>query len=247
MQTKMADEGVFDPNLQGDSMFMLVPHYQCSLEGLREAYSGQPVAYFGSESVPFIRDGLVFYHKESHYHFGPTPLTLIWKDSLSSRYLVFNSSQRVALQVIEQQQVDGRQPSDVNSMEESDSSSFHKQTTNGSDSGSLFAATLEGFVLVTLDADTINQHKIKCGDIVRFEIGGALETDQGPALAAPRFAGRAAQGGRGGGADGWSKVLFQAAARAGAGAAYAALEESVASRTVEVATHNNDAQHEPSR
>eukprot|EP00639_Heterosigma_akashiwo_P004356 CAMPEP_0194566312 /NCGR_PEP_ID=MMETSP0292-20121207/5249_1 /TAXON_ID=39354 /ORGANISM="Heterosigma akashiwo, Strain CCMP2393" /LENGTH=209 /DNA_ID=CAMNT_0039415879 /DNA_START=39 /DNA_END=668 /DNA_ORIENTATION=+ len=209
----MADEGVFDPNLQGDSMFMLVPHYQCSLEGLREAYSGQPVAYFGSESVPFIRDGLVFYHKESHYHFGPTPLTLIWKDSLSSRYLVFNSS----------------------------------QTTNGSDSGSLFAATLEGFVLVTLDADTINQHKIKCGDIVRFEIGGALETDQGPALAAPRFAGRAAQGGRGGGADGWSKVLFQAAARAGAGAAYAALEESVASRTVEVATHNNDAQYEPSR
>lgn len=38
--------------------------------------------------MPFRRDGLLLLHKEGHYDLGTSPLALLWKDALSSRYFV---------------------------------------------------------------------------------------------------------------------------------------------------------------
>ncbi len=44
-----------------------------------QAYSGP---------VPYERDGLLLLHKEAYYHQGMTPLALLWKDAVCSRYVI---------------------------------------------------------------------------------------------------------------------------------------------------------------
>ena len=51
----------------------------CAADGLGTAYSGP---------VPFQRDGLYMLHKEGHYSLASTPLAVLWKDSLCSRYFI---------------------------------------------------------------------------------------------------------------------------------------------------------------
>jgi len=70
------------------------------LEGEETSYRFTPLAsamccsaalgYARSASVPFIRDGLLFRHKDGHYTPGlsPSPLSLLWKDPSTSRYFI---------------------------------------------------------------------------------------------------------------------------------------------------------------
>mmetsp|Transcript_4173 Transcript_4173/g.15000 ORF Transcript_4173/g.15000 Transcript_4173/m.15000 type:complete len:425 (+) Transcript_4173:127-1401(+) len=60
--------------------FAQVPCYPCTKEGLMEAYSGA--------SLTFERDGLLLLNKHAHYQLGPTPLSLLWKDSACSKYFI---------------------------------------------------------------------------------------------------------------------------------------------------------------
>ncbi len=51
-------------------------YYDCDPAGLRQAYAG---------FTPFLRDGLLFAHKQGYYGLGLTPLVLLWKDAVTSR------------------------------------------------------------------------------------------------------------------------------------------------------------------
>lgn len=53
-------------------------YYSADVDGLRRAYSG---------FTPFVRDGLLFLHKQGFYEQGATPLALLFKDAATSRYL----------------------------------------------------------------------------------------------------------------------------------------------------------------
>jgi hypothetical protein len=53
-------------------------YYHCSIEGLRQAYSGE---------LPYQREGLMFVHKDSFYLHGLNPNVLVWKDLATSKYL----------------------------------------------------------------------------------------------------------------------------------------------------------------
>ena len=93
--------------------FSAVPIYECTLEGLQAAYSG---------NTPYVKDGLLFYNKynpcslsiissyfskyisqpfsksdcsvirHAHYQAGITPLTLVWKDETCSQYVIDTDS-----------------------------------------------------------------------------------------------------------------------------------------------------------
>jgi hypothetical protein len=52
---------------------------RCTPEGLAAAHSGP---------VPFTRDGVYLVHREAHYSAGPSPLALLWKDAVCSRYVI---------------------------------------------------------------------------------------------------------------------------------------------------------------
>jgi snurportin-1 len=58
--------------------FLHVPSYDCTCEAFAGVYGHD----FG-----FIKDGILFYHKEAMYTPGPSPLVLVWMDeSCSKRY-----------------------------------------------------------------------------------------------------------------------------------------------------------------
>jgi hypothetical protein len=48
---------------------------------------------------PYLRDGLLFYLKQGFYEPGSSPLILQWKDTFSSRYLIYSETQQAVLQV----------------------------------------------------------------------------------------------------------------------------------------------------
>ena len=47
--------------------------------------------------MPYPRDGLYLLHKEGHYALGSSPLALLWKDPLCSRYFIDTDQQGVTL------------------------------------------------------------------------------------------------------------------------------------------------------
>lgn len=59
--------------------FQPVAFQDCTFDGLKAAYTGD----FG-----FIKDGLLFYNKASHYTKGLNPLVLAWRDRATSRFAV---------------------------------------------------------------------------------------------------------------------------------------------------------------
>lgn len=62
-----------------------LPYFECDSRGLRRAYG---------EFVPFIRDGLLFWSKQSYVEMGPSPLVLLWKDMECSRYFLRDTQQQ---------------------------------------------------------------------------------------------------------------------------------------------------------
>lgn len=65
--------------------FAVLPRYLANREGLLTAY---PAATQRRNQHGFWQDGLLFYHKKSHYELGPTPLAMLWKDKMCSPYVV---------------------------------------------------------------------------------------------------------------------------------------------------------------
>lgn len=57
----------------------LVPWVDVGVQTLEEAYKGDP---------GYVKDSLVFFHRQGHYETGATPLALAWRDRQVSRYVV---------------------------------------------------------------------------------------------------------------------------------------------------------------
>lgn len=70
--------------------FLPIPYWECSWMGLQEAYTC---------SLPFSKNGLLFYHREGQYEIGLTPLVLLWKDSSVTNYLDNDGDETLALRV----------------------------------------------------------------------------------------------------------------------------------------------------
>ncbi|XP_075477663.1 uncharacterized protein LOC142518739 isoform X2 [Primulina tabacum] len=73
--------------------FSTVTVFNCDEDGLKAAYAG---------SMPYVKDGLLFYNKFAHYQSGNTPLVLVWKDDNCSQYVCDTDGKG---QVPDQQQV----------------------------------------------------------------------------------------------------------------------------------------------
>ncbi|GBG26809.1 Snurportin-1 [Hondaea fermentalgiana] len=57
--------------------FQPIPVFDCSMDGLGQAYSAQ---------MQFVKDGLLFFFKTGHYEEGLSPCLLAWKDAKTSRF-----------------------------------------------------------------------------------------------------------------------------------------------------------------
>ncbi|DAZ94297.1 TPA: hypothetical protein N0F65_012066 [Lagenidium giganteum] len=73
--------------------FLTLPCYECDAEGVQAAHSTQ---------FPFLKDGLLFYLKGAHYDLGLTPLVLVWKDAVTSRFHVFTEKPAIVLRLNEE-------------------------------------------------------------------------------------------------------------------------------------------------
>ncbi|EXB98025.1 hypothetical protein L484_005514 [Morus notabilis] len=94
LNSKLAETGACEPPSRYHKYrFSLVPICTCDHSGLQAAYSG---------TVPYVKDGLLFYNKHAHYQPGNTPLSLVWKDESCSQYVIDTDSKG---QVPSQQQV----------------------------------------------------------------------------------------------------------------------------------------------
>eukprot|EP00746_Dinoflagellata_sp_MGD_P160978 gnl/MRDRNA2_/MRDRNA2_87973_c0_seq1.p1 gnl/MRDRNA2_/MRDRNA2_87973_c0~~gnl/MRDRNA2_/MRDRNA2_87973_c0_seq1.p1 ORF type:complete len:474 (+),score=78.79 gnl/MRDRNA2_/MRDRNA2_87973_c0_seq1:58-1422(+) len=77
LNSRMAE---FDPVVPpGGRAIRHIPFVEVSADSLREAYNDDP---------GYIKDSLVFLHKEGHYIPGTTPLCLAWRDRHISRYVI---------------------------------------------------------------------------------------------------------------------------------------------------------------
>uniref|UniRef100_A0A804QUL1 Snurportin-1 n=1 Tax=Zea mays TaxID=4577 RepID=A0A804QUL1_MAIZE len=100
VNSKIAETSAGDPpSTYHRYRFSALPVYECTLEGLQAAYSG---------SMPYVKDGLVFYNKHAHYQAGITPLALVWKDETCSQYVIdtnnkgeIPSEQHLVLELLE--------------------------------------------------------------------------------------------------------------------------------------------------
>lgn len=73
------------PPQEKSPRFCAVPFYPATPEGIRHAYK--------DASLLYQRDGLAFVHRDAHYVPGPSPLALLWKDALCSRYFIDTDKQ----------------------------------------------------------------------------------------------------------------------------------------------------------
>ena len=85
LQTKLA-EGMESQQNSPWTVFQPVPRYECTTEGVRQAYSTNTYSTHttdNSHNMAMKTDGLLFMHRNGHYDPGPlpTPLVLVWKDA----------------------------------------------------------------------------------------------------------------------------------------------------------------------
>lgn len=161
--------------------FAALPAYPATSGGLHAAYS---------DPVPFVRDGLYFVHRRTHYTLGQTPLALTWKDPTSSRYFIDTDAKGV---VLPEQHVVLRYQSD--------------RGVCTADEPPVTLATMPQAFVEKVGA------KLRPGRLLRFAVGsgGVTFVDGAPMGADLRYVGVANQ--RRGRADALSKILFQMLAR----------------------------------
>ena len=68
--------------------FAMLPWYDADINGVRAAYA---------EDIGVERDGLLFYHKEAAYDVGVTPLVLLWRDAVTSRFFAHDEGASAVL------------------------------------------------------------------------------------------------------------------------------------------------------
>ena len=68
--------------------FAMLPWYDADANGVRAAYA---------EDIGVERDGLLFYHKEAAYDVGVTPLVLLWRDAMTSRFFAHDEGASAVL------------------------------------------------------------------------------------------------------------------------------------------------------
>ncbi|KAL6536591.1 hypothetical protein OROGR_013163 [Orobanche gracilis] len=80
LNSKLVESGACnDTSTYHRYRFRTICIYSCDREGLEAAYTG---------SVPYVKDGLLFYNKHAHYQLGNTPLVLVWKDENCSQFVL---------------------------------------------------------------------------------------------------------------------------------------------------------------
>ncbi|TMW60328.1 hypothetical protein Poli38472_000370 [Pythium oligandrum] len=77
LRDKLAEGNAGEYSSSNPCRFLPLPCYECDEQGILDAYN---------TTFPFIKDGLLFYTKAAHYELGLTPLVVLWKDAMTSRY-----------------------------------------------------------------------------------------------------------------------------------------------------------------
>ncbi|KAI3901947.1 hypothetical protein MKW92_014690 [Papaver armeniacum] len=181
LNSKLAETGVCNPpSMYHKYKFSVVPTYESDQMGLQTAYLG---------TVPYVRDGLLFYNKHAHYHTGNTPLALVWKDENCSQYVMDEDSEG---QTPPHQKV-------VSALNHEDGS-----LTTSDDTPVVFGYLSQEFVL---------KSNLKPGNFLRFTVGdGGMSFVDGKLEKADLHYTNQAYRARAS-ADSYSKILFQYAAR----------------------------------
>lgn len=180
LNSKLVETGACEPpSYYHKYKFSLVPVYTCDQNGLYAAYTGV---------APFVKDGLLFYNKHSHYQPGNTPLALVWKDENCSQYVIDTDN-------------NGQVPSQQHLVLELQGDG--KMTTSD-DPPVDFGC---------MDADLIEKLGLSSGNLLRFTIGdGGLTIVDGRIQGADlHYLGKVNRARAF--ADSYSKVMFQYAAR----------------------------------
>ncbi|XP_057728459.1 uncharacterized protein LOC130944248 [Arachis stenosperma] len=180
LNSKLAETGACEPPSHYHKYrFSLVPVYCCDQSGLCAAYTG---------SVPYVKDGLLFYNKHAHYQTGITPLALVWKDENCSQYVMDTDSKG---QVPNHQQV-------VLELQEG---------------GKLCTSDDPPVVFGCLDGGFMHESELHSGFLVRFAIGegGLVLVDGKLEKADLNYLGKANRARAS--ADSFSKVMFQYSVR----------------------------------
>lgn len=182
IKSKLEETGVFDPpSMYHRYRFSIVPALECDKAGLQAAYNG---------IVPFERDGCLFLNRHAHYALGVTPLALLWKDSVSSRYHIDTDSK-------------GNVPA------------FQQVVLELQEDGTAATCDDPKVVLGSMPHEFLQQNKqhLQAGMLLKFAIGdqGMSIVNGRPVAADIHYQGLANR--LRAGADSVSKVLFQYAAR----------------------------------
>jgi len=114
--------------------FMNVKRYNCTSPGIKAAYD---------EVTPYIKDGLLFYHKEAGYLSGLNPYVISWKDSFCCLYPIDTD--------------DGMIDSEI------------KAVLELGEGGKL--QTKEGIVLAELPKEVKKKNKWFRGNLIRVKLG----------------------------------------------------------------------------
>ncbi|KAH7430545.1 hypothetical protein KP509_08G003400 [Ceratopteris richardii] len=180
--SKLEETGVLGPTSKFHRyQFSIVPVFECGKAGFQAAYDGD---------VPFERDGCLFLNRHAHYVLGVTPLALLWKDPVSSRYHV--DTDRI-----------GNVPA------------YQQIVLELQDDGTVATCDQPGVVLGSMPQDFLlkNKEHLQAGMLLKFTIGdkGLSILDGKPVTADIHYQGLANRFRAG--ADSVSKVLFQYAAR----------------------------------
>jgi len=182
-----------------------LPYFECDSAGLRRAYG---------ESVPFVRDGLLFWSKQGYVEMGLSPLVLLWKDMQCSRYFLRDTQQ--------QQQQQQQFLSCVLVVK--------KAAGKGGMEGGYPLSTLDGLVVGRATLEEVNAWGVGQGGgggggavggeeeegvLVRFWFEGATEDEEGneQLLHGLRFNKHCSL--KRATADAWSKLLFHSRAKEG--------------------------------
>nr|XP_043614818.1 snurportin-1 [Erigeron canadensis] len=176
MNSKLIESGACEePSTYHRYRFSLLSVDNCDQEGLQTAYTG---------SVPYVKDGLLFYNKHAHYQTGNTPLALVWKDQMCSQYVIDTDNKG---QVPNQQQV----------------------VLELQDNGQLVTSDDPPVVLGCLNATFIQETGLNSGNLLRFAVneGGLTFVDGKLEKANLQYVGKVHRARAF--ADSYSKIVFQ--------------------------------------
>jgi len=196
VQSKLSETTIHTVTSKNRYRFIQVPYRTCDINGFRWAYpfpnsssnsssssltsttSSSTLSRFG-----FIQDGILFYHAQTQYTQGSTPLTLAWKDKFCSPWHVSTPDGHTTM------------PQHFVCL------SVHKDLT---------VRTLEGDIVGKL-IDSFSKEAENDGDLFRFSISGIDTSTDPPKFAGLTYCGRSSRARTL--PDSMSKIVFQVLTR----------------------------------